>query len=219
MNNFPYTWYHIFIIKKKKKRKKWVKEIGEKTGHGFSDHQSNNKTNADRIPRKMYIIFWGSIFTAPSYVAHKHRCALPQPCSMKRDDTEIWNLWGEPSMVRAYRSPLSFDRIKYLYRRTYCGVTKFEILPTSLYLQPAVGPGYLLLGQTLDTRLCSLTFERKTSIEEILRFRGYVDFISEAHLLLIDKYLFVNNCSWTTLQNLSRTITIVRVEYISFQRI
>lgn len=110
----------------------------------------------------MYIIFWGSIFTAPSYVAHKHRCALPQPCSMKRDDTEIWNLWGEPSMVRAYRSPLSFDRIKYLYRRTYCGVTKFEILPTSLYLQPAVGPGYLLLGQTLDTRLCSLTFERKS---------------------------------------------------------
>lgn len=98
-------------------------------------------------------------------------------------------------MVRAYRSPLSFDRIKYLYRRTYCGVTKFEILPTSLYLQPAVGPGYLLLGQTLDTRLCSLTFERKTSIEEILRFRGYVDFISEAYLLLIDKYLFVNNCS------------------------
>lgn len=74
-------------------------------------------------------------------------------------------------MVRAYRSPLSFDRIKYLYRRTYCGVTKFEILPTSLYPPPSVGPGYLLLAQTLDTRLCSLTFE--TSIEEMLRFRGF----------------------------------------------
>lgn len=74
-------------------------------------------------------------------------------------------------MVRAYRSPLSFDRIKYLYRRTYCGVTKFEILPTSLYPPPSVGPRYLLLAQTLDTRLCSLTFE--TSIEEMLRFRGF----------------------------------------------
>lgn len=143
LNNFPYTSYHIFIIKKKKKNEE---KAGEKTGHGISNHQANNKTNADRIPRKMYIIFWGSIFTTPSYVAHKHRCALPQPCSMKRDDTEIWNLWGEPSMVRAYRSPLSFDRIKYLYRRSYCGVTKFEILPTSLYLPPAVEPGYLPLA-------------------------------------------------------------------------
>lgn len=86
LNNFPYTSYHIFIIKKKKKNEE---KAGEKTGHGISNHQANNKTNADRIPRKMYIIFWGSIFTTPSYVAHKHRCALPQPCSMKRDDTEI----------------------------------------------------------------------------------------------------------------------------------
>lgn len=115
-------------------------------------------------------------------------------------------------MVRAYRSPLSFDRIKYLYRRSYCGVTKFEILPTSLYL-PLWNRGICLSPQTLDTRLCSLTFERKTSIEEILRSRGYVDFISEAYLLLIDKYLFVSTIARaTTLQdvgNLSTTITCV----------
>lgn len=77
-------------------------------------------------------------------------------------------------MVRAYRSPLSFDRIKYLYRRTYCGVTKFEILPTSLYLFRLLwNQDICFSSQTLGTRLCSLTLERETSIEEILRFPGF----------------------------------------------
>ena len=53
----------------------------------------------------------------------------------KGTTAEIWNLWGRAlAGCCAHRSPLSFGRIKYLYRRSYCGVTKFEILPTSLPL-------------------------------------------------------------------------------------
>lgn len=67
-NNFPYTSCPIFIMKKKKggKRSGWKNRI--------SDHQPTTKQTPIDFQRKIYIIFWGSIL---SYVAHKHRCALP----------------------------------------------------------------------------------------------------------------------------------------------
>lgn len=71
----------------------------------------------------------------------------------------------------ARRSPLSFDRIKYLYRRTYCGVMKFEILPSFLWLPSTVGLGYLLLARR--SRLRSTLHGKRTRVPTWQKFRVF----------------------------------------------